>query len=370
MASNVTHRVGVAGGTGGLGRTIVEHIANTGRYTVYVLTRSATGVVAGRRGVEALELDYSSPSSIAERLRAENIDTVVSVIGMLSEDDHRAQLNLIEGAALSGTVTRFAPSEYGWDYEGAAKHGFPPNIPVIGAYKPATYKAETIEKLRSYSKNTDTSTSTTTTTNDNDDNDNDENTPTPTPTTTTTTTNKLTFTRFISGLLMDFFGHPHEPVNGFPVVVALDVENARAAIPGTGNANVAMTHSSDIGAFVARMLALESGRWPEKCWIVGDRLTWNEALVFAERARDKMFDMKYDALTDLKAGRVTELPANRPRYALASKQMLDGLFCVWGIAFAEGWFDFPGDTITELFPDMKTTSFEKLVQRSWASKSR
>lgn len=85
---------------------------------------------------------------------------------------------------------------------------------------------------------------------------------------------------------------------------------------------------------------------------------------------DKMFDMKYDALTDLKAGRVTELPANRPRYALASKQMLDGLFCVWGIAFAEGWFDFPGDTITELFPDMKTTSFEKLVQRSWASKSR
>lgn len=40
---------------------------------------------------------------------------------MLSEDDHRAQLNLIEGAALSGTVTRFAPSEYGWDYEGAAK---------------------------------------------------------------------------------------------------------------------------------------------------------------------------------------------------------------------------------------------------------
>lgn len=88
---------------------------------------------------------------------------------------------------------------------------------------------------------------------------------------------------------MDFFGHPHEPVNGFPVAVALDVENARAAIPGTGNANVAMTHSSDIGAFVARMLALETERWPEKCWIVGDRLTWNEALVFAERARGEFF---------------------------------------------------------------------------------
>lgn len=81
-----------------------------------------------------------------------------------------------------------------------------------------------------------------------------------------------------------------------------------------------------------------------------------------------MFDMTYEPVSELKAGRVTELPANVPRYALASKQQLDGLLCVWGIAFAEGWFDFPGDTISELFPDMETTSFEKLMQRSWGSK--
>ncbi|KAL1638732.1 hypothetical protein SLS58_008655 [Diplodia intermedia] len=328
-------RVGVAGGTGGLGRTIVEHIANTGKYAVYVLTRSATGAIAGRRGVEALELDYSSPSSIAERLRAENIDTVVSVIGITSEDDHHAQLNLIEGAALSGTVTRFAPSEYGWDYEEALKHGFPPTIPDLGTYQPATYKAAAVAKLRAHG-------------------------------------DRLAFTRFITGLLMDPFAHPVEPAPGFfpgaaAAAVVLDVENARAALPGDGNARVVTTHSRDVGACVARMLDVDRGRWPERCWVVGQRLTWNEALVWAERARDQMFDMTYEPVAELRAGRVAELPANVPRYALAPKRQLDGLLCVWGVAFAEGWLDFPGDTIGELFPDMETTSFEGLMRRSWGS---
>ncbi|KAF4312024.1 Cytochrome P450 [Botryosphaeria dothidea] len=318
-------RVGIAGGTGGLGRTIVEHVANTRLYTVYVLTRSATGLIAGRRGVECLELDYSSPSSIAERLREENIDTVISVIGILSEEDHNAQINLIEGAAQSGTVTRFAPSEYGWDYEEACKHGFPPAIPGLGDYQLAAFKAQAVVRLRA----TD-----------------------------------LAFTRVIAGLRMDYFGHPHEPVlSGCPVVVALDVENARAALPGNGNAGVVVTHSADVGAFVARVLA--RAEWPEKCWVVGDRLTWNEALVFAERARGEMFEMRYDSVEELRAGRVTELPANRARYGVVPKQLLDGLLCVWGIAFCEGWFDFPGDTVAELFPDMKTTKFEELMRRCW-----
>ncbi|GME34588.1 Cytochrome P450 [Neofusicoccum parvum] len=320
-------RVGVAGGTGGLGRTIVEHIANTQLYAVYVLTRSATGVI-GRRGIQALVLDYSSPAAIAAVLRAEHIDTVISVIGILSEDDHQAQLNLIDGAAQSGTVTRFAPSEYGWDYEEALKHGFPPTIPGLGEYRPAAFKAAAAARLRG--------------------------------------TAGLRWTRVVSGLLMDFFGHPHQPAPGFPVAVALDVENARAAIPGDGNAGVVLTHSADVGAFVARLLGLRE--WPERCFVVGDRLTWNEALVWAERARGQMFDMRYDAVDDLKQGRVTELPANVQRYSVVPKQLLDGLFCVWGIAFVEGWFDFPEDTLKELFPDMRPRSFADLMRACWAGR--
>ncbi|KAH7062240.1 hypothetical protein B0J12DRAFT_707624 [Macrophomina phaseolina] len=311
-------RVGIAGGTGWLGRIIVEHVANTRKYTIYVLTRSATGAIAGRHGIDALELDYSSPLSIAERLRAENIDTVISAIAILNEEDHRAQINLIEGAALSGTVTRFTPSD-----------GFPPAIPGLGEYQIARFKAQAVEKLR---------------------------------------LTHLKFTRLITGWLMDKFGHPYEPAYGCPIMVALDVENACAAIPGNGNARVVMTHSSDAAAFLARLLALDE--WPEKCWVVGDRLTWNEALVYAERAREEMFELTYDDVEELREGKVTELPANRSRYAIVPKDLMDGLRCVCGIASVEGWYNFPGDTVRQLFPEMRTTRFEALMRRCWMGKVR
>lgn len=126
--------------------------------------------------------------------------------------------------------------------------GFPPTIPGLGEYRPAAFKAAAAARLRG--------------------------------------TAGLRWTRVVSGLLMDFFGHPHQPAPGFPVAVALDVENARAAIPGDGNAGVVLTHSADVGAFVARLLGLRE--WPERCFVVGDRLTWNEALVWAERARGEL----------------------------------------------------------------------------------
>jgi hypothetical protein len=55
-------------------------------------------------------------SAIAEILRKNEVRVVISAIGVLFEDTHRAQINLIKGAAKAGTVTRFAPSEFGLDY--------------------------------------------------------------------------------------------------------------------------------------------------------------------------------------------------------------------------------------------------------------
>lgn len=61
-------------------------------------------------------MDYSSPSKIADILRVNKIEIVISTIGVLFEDTHQAQLNLIDGAVQAGTVSRFAPSEFGLDY--------------------------------------------------------------------------------------------------------------------------------------------------------------------------------------------------------------------------------------------------------------
>ena len=68
-----------------------------------------------------LAADYSNPESIADVLRSNGTEVVISTIGILFEDTHRAQMNLIEGAEKSGTVKRFAPSEFAYEYLAAAE---------------------------------------------------------------------------------------------------------------------------------------------------------------------------------------------------------------------------------------------------------
>jgi len=49
-------------------------------------------------------------------LKENKIDTIVSTMGIFADAAQKAQLNLIDGAVQSGTVKRFAPSEFGLDY--------------------------------------------------------------------------------------------------------------------------------------------------------------------------------------------------------------------------------------------------------------
>lgn len=68
-----------------------------------------------------LVIDYCNPKEIADILRQNQIDTIISCLGADNEKAGTAQLNLIDGAALSATVRRFAPSEFGLDYLEAAR---------------------------------------------------------------------------------------------------------------------------------------------------------------------------------------------------------------------------------------------------------
>jgi len=68
-----------------------------------------------------LTIDYKSSTVIASILKSHNIDTIISTLPINTEDQSQAQLVLIEGAVLSGTVIRFAPSEYAIDFLEAAR---------------------------------------------------------------------------------------------------------------------------------------------------------------------------------------------------------------------------------------------------------
>lgn len=142
--------VAVAGGTGGIGKTIIEQLVLSGKHEVLVLSRHVSEsqvlevlVVTkfhindsnmpkvpdhpSQDGAQLIRADYGDVGSLTRLLELNNVDTVISAIGMHSEATEKAQLNLIEAAKQSEKTKRFIPSEYGacntLEYT-------PPNIPV------------------------------------------------------------------------------------------------------------------------------------------------------------------------------------------------------------------------------------------------
>ncbi|KAH6663285.1 hypothetical protein F5X68DRAFT_144529 [Plectosphaerella plurivora] len=312
-------RVAIAGGSGGLGRVITQAIEATKRHEVFVLSRKSSQ--AGH--IQALEIDYSSVDGIATTLRENRIEVVLSAIGVIFEDAHIAQMNLIEGAERSGTVKRFAPSD-----------GFSKPVPSVIEYNSTGYRVKAMKKLQ---------------------------------------TTGMEHTRFIIGFLMDYYGFPAEPIPVTPLAVVLDMDKCRAAIPADGNAPVTFTHSETIAKFVVASLDLPS--WPSKSWIVGDTISWNEALAIAEDVRGRDFDVFYDSIEDLGQAKITELPGNVARYAVTPKPFLDGILSAWSLGFAEGWFNLPAQTgtdrtLNDICPTVEVLGFRAFLEKVWKRDSR
>ncbi|KAH7274802.1 hypothetical protein B0J15DRAFT_556637 [Fusarium solani] len=308
-------KVTVAGGSNGLGRVIVRAIAATGKHEVSVLSRQDS--------IPVLVVDYSSPESIAEVLRSNGTEVVISTIGVLFEDTYQAQMNLIEGAEKSGTVKRFAPSD-----------GYPCQLPGLEGYKGNTYKIEAFKKLQSTG---------------------------------------MESTRFMIGFLMDYYGAPAELPPVLPLAVVLDIENNKAALPVTGDDKVTLTHSETIGKFVAASLDLKE--WPEKSWIIGDTLTWREALGLVESTRKIKFDVHFDSIEDLKESKITELPGNVPKYELVGKPFINGMMSLWSLGFAWGWYDLTSykkseKTLNEIFPELEALTFKSFISRCFGEEAK
>ncbi|KAL6401342.1 hypothetical protein AUP68_15211 [Ilyonectria robusta] len=312
-------RVAIAGGTGGLGGTIVEAIIALKKHDVFVLSRKETDIFLKQPEVTVLVVDYSSPDNIADVLKDNVIDTMVSCLTMNTEKDSHAQLNLIEGAVKSTTVRRFAPSEFGIDYMVASKANYP--------FPSAEYKVAAINKLRDV------------------------------PT--------MEYTRFINGTFMDYFGPPQARTRLNVISLVVDHENRKAAVPGDGNNPVVLTHSTDVARFVAASLDLVE--WPEASVIRGDRLTLNALVAFAESAKGCKFNVSYDTVADLKAGKSTELLVNVQRYAFLPKAMIDRIYQTAGLAMVNGWLDLNGSFLNDRFPELEPMSVEDFFKKYGSS---
>ncbi|KAH7072157.1 hypothetical protein BKA63DRAFT_63759 [Paraphoma chrysanthemicola] len=307
MASKV---VAVAGGSGKLGRAIVDELVAHGGYTVYILGREASDAKAKEFGAQILAIDYNDVDGIVKTLESNNVDTLISTIGSMSADP---ELALIAASDKSKVTKRYIPSLWGIKY-----------TPEIAKIFPIAGLKLTI--LSALSKTS------------------------------------LQYTSVINGFFLDYFGIPHIKTYLGPFPLVLDIPSAHASIPGAGKTPVAFTYTFDIGRYVAQTL-LSNPVWAEDSIIVGDKLTWTEFLSIAEDVTGKKFSVSYDSIEALEKGQVTELPGQVALYQFLPKEMLLGMAAVFGLMQERGVFDLQGGEV-----GFKTKTARELVEEAWRGK--
>ncbi|KAM5345078.1 hypothetical protein ACJ41O_010940 [Fusarium nematophilum] len=296
----------VAGGTGHVGRPIVETLAQSS-FKVIVLGRKANPDLADSS--EYIQVDYTHPGGLAQILKTHDVHTVISTIQITDETASAAEVNLIKAADTSSTVKRFITSSWG-------------TLPNEKSPTSAFHEAS-ISQLRK---------------------------------------TNLEWTRFAVGFFLDYYGFPHIKTHLPGLSFAVDMANRKAAIPGTGNEPIAFTYTYDVARFVAAFL--EEPRWEELTLCYGERTTWNAFLRVAEEVTGQPFEATYDSVEKLQAGEVTELPSHRAELAASPfpEPVTRQLLAILGVWAVTGQFDVQHERSLNLkYPEIKPMTVREVL---------
>ncbi|KAL0938320.1 nmra-like family protein [Colletotrichum truncatum] len=312
--------IAVAGGTGNVGKTLVEAIVATGKHDVKILARKANPELEKQVGASILVLDYANVEATTKILEDNNVHTVISAINMMPPPGQVPQeIELIRAADASKTTKRIITS--GW--------GVPHHEGQINDLGSVPHKL----KAQAFLKNE---------------------------------TKDLEYAVVHNGFFLDYWGLQAEKSHMSPFTLFIDIPNNAAAIPGSGNVPAAFTHTTDVAKFVAAALDLK--KWDTDLYIVGDKVTFNEFLQYAEKAKGTKFNVAYDSVEKLKARQPTELPGQIPAYPFLPKEIYQGIASTFGLWFEGGAFDIPPagtKTLNEVFPEIKTWKVEDILNKAW-----
>lgn len=245
----------------------------------------------GQEYLPVLQVDYTSPSQLTETLVSKQIHTIISALNVDFQSVSDAQLCLIEAAAASGCVKRFAPSEFNVDYD------------LDDSVLPYPEKRFHVAARRAVEKT------------------------------------QLEHTYFYSGMFMDYFALPRIETHMRHLYTVLDLEHNEAAVPGDGSAVMAMTYTQDVAKFVAASLELD--KWPRVLTIVASQPTLNELVQLAETVRGRKLDVRHDSVEDLKRHNIRLLAGNEPiaHHFDGGRDQLKGILCDLGGSIALGAYN-------------------------------
>ncbi|KAI0854755.1 NAD(P)-binding protein [Xylaria cubensis] len=308
--------VAVAGGTGGIGRTIVEEILATGKHEVKILSRQPNLELEASIGAKVLAIDYSDIQALTRVLEDNNVHTLISALTFNGQGGEPPELQLALAADASKTTKRFVANNWGVPIQEGDELRMPPIAPKVKALT-ALKQAENLE-----------------------------------------------FTSFYTGVFLDYWFVPAVKSYMKPAIMVLDIVNAAAAIPGSGDTPVAFTHTSDVAKYVAAALELE--KWEPSYNLIADKVTWNQFLALAEDMRGVKFKVAYDDLEKLKSGQVTELPAQVNADLFGAGDSYRRYLAVGYLMMASGIYDFnDGKSAKDAFPAIKPKTVKSLLETVW-----
>ncbi|KAF9634761.1 hypothetical protein BFW01_g5656 [Lasiodiplodia theobromae] len=304
--------VAIAGGTGGVGRAIVEAIKDDPRHAAVILSRK---IPAGNDlGLPIIEVNYESVDDLAEVLESHQIHTVISALALHIHGVGTAQRNLIKAADKSLATKRFVVSAWAPRFLNMLPHGY--------------------QHVASYAELEKTS---------------------------------LEWTAFNNGWFLEYFGMPHVKTYIPQTTFVVDMANKRAAIPGTGKELMTFTYSLDVAKFVVAALDLE--KWDRDTIVIGDKMTWEQFVQLAEETRGEKFTVTYDSVNKLEKGEITELPGQVAAYSYFPKEWVQKLFSVFGLWVTRGVFDLPTENaLNKRFPGIKVTTVKEMLDQAWKGK--
>ncbi|KAE8333972.1 hypothetical protein BDV39DRAFT_198879 [Aspergillus sergii] len=307
--------IAVAGGTGGVGRTIVETLVQQAKHQVILLTRGVPKSDPLLDNIKQVQVGYNDATALARTLDQHEVHTIISAIGIVSDETSQSQLTLINAAAQSSATKRFIPSEY----------SFIQTEDLLSIDPSIKYWLAAAELLK---KTT------------------------------------LQFTRVIPGFFMDYWGMPAVRTNLQPFTFGIDIASCQAAIPGDGNDVICMTYTYDMAALIARLLDEED--WPEFSVIVGSQTTYNQLLQLAEELRGKKFQVVYDSAEKIKEGDVT-IPPMPSNTGYSVEELKETTALVSRLTIA-GVFDLPLENrLNARFPDIETTTLKAFLEKAWGN---
>jgi hypothetical protein len=103
---------------------------------------------------------------------------------------------------------------------------------------------------------------------------------------------QLTFTLVRPGIFLDHLAMPYDPIKTYiaPFWFFMDMEHEQCVFPGDGAYPLVITHSTDVAAYLERLIGLPADKWPRQSLIASNTLQVKDLDPLIQMVTGKTFE--------------------------------------------------------------------------------